>query len=47
MEEKRLSLFEKYLTLWVLLCVVGGILLGRAAPGVAAALCAGGGWVVR
>ncbi len=30
--------FEKYLTLWVGLCIVAGILLGKAAPGVAAAL---------
>ncbi len=32
------SPFEKYLTLWVGLCIVAGILLGKAAPGVAAAL---------
>ncbi len=36
--EKKLSIFEKYLTLWVFLCIVGGIILGRAAPGVAVAL---------
>lgn len=32
---KDLSLFEKYLTLWVALCIVAGILLGKLAPGVA------------
>ena len=25
--------FERYLTLWVALCIVAGILLGQAAPG--------------
>jgi len=32
------SIFERYLTLWVGLCIVGGILLGKVAPGLAAAL---------
>jgi len=32
------SIFERYLTLWVGLCILGGILLGKAAPGVARAL---------
>ena len=32
---KGLSIFEKYLTLWVLLCITGGIVLGRVAPGFA------------
>ncbi len=27
------SIFERYLTLWVGLCIAGGILLGKAAPG--------------
>ena len=27
--------FERYLTVWVALCIVGGILLGRVAPGLA------------
>jgi ACR3 family arsenite transporter len=27
-----MSLFERYLTVWVLLCIAGGILLGRMAP---------------
>jgi len=37
-ETKRLNVFERYLTLWVGLCIVGGIVLGRVAPGVAAYL---------
>ena len=34
-EERGLGLFEKYLTLWVLLCIVLGIVLGKIAPGIA------------
>jgi ACR3 family arsenite transporter len=30
--EKRLNLFERYLTIWVGLCMVAGILLGHTAP---------------
>lgn len=33
-----IGFFEKYLTLWVLLCIVAGITLGRLAPGLAATL---------
>lgn len=33
--EKKLNLFEKYLTLWVFICIILGILLGRLAPSVA------------
>jgi len=33
-----LSIFERYLTVWVLLCIAGGILLGKAAPSVATSL---------
>lgn len=33
-----LSFFERYLTLWVFLCIGAGILLGRLFPGVAIAL---------
>jgi ACR3 family arsenite transporter len=29
---KGLNVFEKYLTLWVALCIVGGIILGKIAP---------------
>jgi ACR3 family arsenite transporter len=37
-ETKGLNVFEKYLTLWVALCIIGGIILGKAAPGFAQAL---------
>jgi arsenite transporter len=30
-----MSIFERYLTLWVGLCIIGGILLGKIAPGIA------------
>ncbi len=30
---KRLNLFERYLTVWVGLCMVAGIILGRSSPG--------------
>ena len=30
---KRLNLFERYLTVWVGLCMVAGVLLGKVAPG--------------
>jgi ACR3 family arsenite transporter len=35
---RRLALFERYLTVWVLLCIGAGIFLGRLAPGVAVRL---------
>ena len=38
MSGKKLSIFEGYLSLWVLLCIVGGIILGKVAPGVATTL---------
>ena len=38
MAEKKLSFFERYLTIWVLLCITGGIILGKAAPDVATTL---------
>ncbi|TKJ45346.1 arsenical-resistance protein [Candidatus Aerophobetes bacterium Ae_b3b] len=31
-QEKKLSIFEKYLTGWVALCIIVGILIGRAFP---------------
>ncbi len=34
-QAKGLNIFEKYLTLWVGLCIVGGIALGKVAPGFA------------
>ena len=37
-ERKMSSIFERYLTLWVGLCIVGGILLGKAAPDLARTL---------
>ncbi|MFG0240471.1 Sodium Bile acid symporter family protein [Gimesia chilikensis] len=37
-ETKSMSLFERYLTVWVGLCIVGGILLGKIAPGIAQSL---------
>lgn len=35
---KMTSVFERYLSLWVGLCIIGGIVLGRIAPGVARTL---------
>ncbi len=35
---RGLSVFERYLTLWVLLCIAGGIVLGKLAPGAARSL---------
>jgi len=32
MQKKRLSIFEKYLTGWIALCIIAGILLGRVFP---------------
>jgi len=29
---KGLNVFEKYLTVWVILCIIGGIILGKVAP---------------
>ena len=34
-QERGISLFEKYLTVWVGLCIIAGIVMGKAAPGVA------------
>ena len=33
-ERKMTSVFERYLSVWVILCIVAGILLGKVAPGV-------------
>nr|WP_040352034.1 ACR3 family arsenite efflux transporter [Blastopirellula marina] len=35
---KGIGFFERYLTVWVLLCIGGGVLLGKLAPGVAQSL---------
>ena len=34
-QAKGLGFFERYLTVWVILCIVAGIALGKVAPGVA------------
>ncbi len=34
-EKRRIGFFERYLTLWVALCIVAGTLIGNAWPGVA------------
>ncbi len=34
-ERKMTSVFERFLSLWVLLCIIAGILLGKIGPGVA------------
>ncbi len=34
-ENKGIGFFERYLTVWVILCIVGGILLGKLAPDLA------------
>ena len=36
--EKNLSFFERYLSVWVFLCIIGGILLGKSAPKIAITL---------
>jgi len=38
MKTSSMSLFERYLTLWVGLCILSGILLGKIAPGFASSL---------
>ena len=38
MAEKKLSIFEHYLSIWVLLCIAGGIVLGKLTPEVATTL---------
>jgi len=37
-ERKLTNVFERYLTVWVALCIVGGIMLGKLAPGLAKSL---------
>jgi ACR3 family arsenite transporter len=36
--DKKLNIFERHLTLWVFLCIIAGIILGRIAPGLAVKL---------
>ncbi len=38
MEKRALGFFEKYLTLWVIVCIGLGIILGKAVPGAVKAL---------
>ncbi len=38
MAEKKLGIFEKYLTLWVAICIGAGIVLGQVIPGLGQAL---------
>ncbi|NCC51229.1 MAG: ACR3 family arsenite efflux transporter [Spartobacteria bacterium] len=37
-ERKMTNMFERYLTVWVALCIVGGVALGKVAPGFSRAL---------
>ena len=37
-EKKGIGFFERYLTVWVALCIVAGIALGKFAPGLAQTL---------
>lgn len=37
-ERQMTSIFERYLTVWVALCIIGGILLGKVAPDLAKTL---------
>jgi len=34
----QMGFFERYLTVWVVFCIGGGILLGKFAPGIAKTL---------
>ena len=34
-EERKLNIFEKYLTIWVLVCIGAGIAIGKIAPNIA------------
>jgi ACR3 family arsenite transporter len=38
MVDKRMNVFERYLTVWVAVCMVVGVFLGRALPGLTGAL---------
>jgi len=37
-DAKGLNIFEKYLTIWVVFCIAGGIVLGKLAPSIARTL---------
>ena len=36
--KKEIAFFEKYLSIWVALCIIGGIVIGNLAPGAMSAL---------
>jgi len=38
LDTKSMNIFERYLTVWIALCIVGGIALGKLAPSVAQTL---------
>jgi ACR3 family arsenite transporter len=38
LDTKSMNIFERYLTVWIALCIVGGIILGKLAPSVAQTL---------
>jgi len=38
LEIKSMTIFERYLTFWVALCIIGGIILGKLVPALSAAL---------
>jgi len=37
-EAKRMNIFERYLTIWVAVCMVAGVVLGKLFPGITAVL---------
>jgi ACR3 family arsenite transporter len=37
-DDKGIGFFERYLSVWVILCIVAGIMLGKTAPGLAQSL---------
>lgn len=37
-QPKRLNLFERYLSVWVALCIVAGVLIGHAFPALVSTL---------
>ncbi|MHC4857000.1 MAG: arsenic resistance protein, partial [Planctomycetota bacterium] len=38
LDTQSMSIFERYLTVWIALCIVGGIALGKLAPSIAQTL---------
>jgi len=37
-DEKKLGFFEKYLTMWIIVCIIAGLLLGKTFPAVATSI---------